>query len=220
MLFHCLSFPWCVHCFPWFPIVVRESGGVSCRIRGGGDPPSLSLPLGECPREGVGGATCGAYRVRGAEWVVQSTGRGRGTSKKRWDNHHVDSAKSGAATRHGSAMPPPWKSVVRNPGGANLGLFTTQDFGVGAPGEAGGVRWGNLCLGIRLPISLDHPPILSLPSDARVPPLWGDASRHSGGMVGRHQIRRGVGRRWRVGRAGGYRGVPDTDKPERKRTLL
>ena len=35
LLFHCLSFPWCVHCFPWFPIVVRESGGVSCRIRGG-----------------------------------------------------------------------------------------------------------------------------------------------------------------------------------------
>ena len=131
----------------------------------------------------------------GAKWVVQSTGRGRGTSKKRWDNHHVDSAKSGAATGHGSAMPPPWKSVVRNPGGANPGLFTTQDFGVGAPGEAGGVRWGNLCLGIRLPISLDHPPILSLPSDARVPPLWGDASRHSGAMVGRHQIRRGVGRR-------------------------
>ena len=65
---------------------------------------------------------------------------------------------------------------------------------VGAPGEAGGVRWGNLCLGIRLPISLDHPPILSLPSDARVPPLGGDASRHLGGMGGRHQIRRGVGR--------------------------
>ena len=125
--------------------------------------------------------------------MVQSTGRGRGTSKKRWDNHHVDSAKSGAATGHGSAMPPPWKSVVRNPGCANPGLFTTQDFGVGAPGEAGGVRWGNLCLGIRLPISLDHPPILSLPSDARVPPLGGDASRHLGGMGGRHQIRRGVG---------------------------
>ncbi len=94
----------------------------------------------------------------GAKWVVQSTGRGRGTSKKRWDNHHVYSAKSGAATGHGSAMPPPWKSVVRNPGCANPGLFTTQDFGVGAPGEAGGVRWGNLCLGIRLPISRSPPP--------------------------------------------------------------
>ena len=60
-------------------------------------------------------------------------------------------------------------------------------------------------------------PCLQMPG---YPPLWGDASRHSGGMGGRHQIRRGVGRRRRVGRAGGYRGVPDTDKPERKRTLL
>ena len=126
--------------------------------------------------------------------MVQSTGRGRGTSKKRWDNHHVDSAKSGAATGHGSAMPPPWKSVVRNPGGANPGLFTTQDFGVGAPGEAGGVRWGNLCLGIRLPISLDHPPILSLPSDAGYPPYgvmlpdirerWSGGIKYDGGSGG------------------------------------
>ena len=43
----------------------------------------------------------------GAKWVVQSTGRGRGTSKKRWDYHHVDSAKSGAATGHVAARGAP-----------------------------------------------------------------------------------------------------------------
>ena len=93
----------------------------------------------------------------GAKWVVQSTGRGRGTSKKRWDNHHVDSAKSGAATGHGSAMPPPWKSVVRNTGlGKHPWVWASTR---GCPlGSGGGVRWGNLSLGIRLPISLDHPP--------------------------------------------------------------
>ena len=136
--------------------------------------------------------------------MVQSTGRGRGTSKKRWDNHHVDSAKSGAATGHGSAMPPPWKSVVRNPGCANPGLFTTQDFGVwallgtrgcpwGSGGEYGGVTYVSVS---GCPFRWITPlfyPCLQMPGYPL--PLWGDASRHSGGMGGRHQIRRGVGRR-------------------------
>ena len=72
---------------------------------------------------------------------------------------------------------------------------------LGRRGEYGGVTYVSVS---GCPFRWITPPILSLPSDARVPPLGGDASRHSGGMGGRHQIRRGVGRRRRVGRAGGY----------------
>ena len=104
----------------------------------------------------------------------------------------------------------------------------TQDFGVwallgtrgcpwGSGGEYGGVTYVSVS---GCPFRWITPlfyPCLQMPG---YPPYGVMLPDIREGWSGGIKYDGGVGRRWRVGRAGGYRGVPDTDKPERKRTLL